>query len=110
VDPNNADVHWFNTAAFTQAANGTTGNIGRNTVVGPAFRNFNGILGKTIPFREGMSLQLRMEAYNATNTTNFLTTIQSTSPGGFSLGNSNFGDVTADRGGRVMQFVARFAF
>ncbi len=65
-------VHWFNVNAFTQAANGTVGDLRRNTVLGPDHKNFDASLAKVFPFREGMSFQLRLEAYNATNTTNFL--------------------------------------
>jgi hypothetical protein len=110
VDPNNNAAHWFNIAAFTEAANGTVGDLRRNTVVGPAYRNYDASLGKVFTLGEGATFQIRMEAYNATNTTNFLATSQSTSPSGFTLGNSNFGDLTADRGGRTVQLAGRFVF
>ncbi|MBT9330114.1 TonB-dependent receptor [Paracidobacterium acidisoli] len=110
VDPNNNTVHWFNIQAFTQAANGTVGDLRRNTVAGPAFRNYDASLGKLFTLREGMTFQMRMEAYNSTNTTNFLTTSGSTSPSGFYLGNANFGNLTADRGGRTVQLAGRFVF
>lgn len=110
VDPNNKAVHWFNVNAFTQAANGTVGNLRRNTVLGPAYRNYDASLSKVFSLRESRTLQIRMEAYNATNTTNFLATSGGTSPSGFSLGNSNFGDLTADRGGRTVQLAGRFVF
>ena len=110
VDPNNNAIHWFNVNAFTQAANGTVGDLRRNTVLGPAHRNYDASLGKLFTFREGTSLQIRMEAYNATNTTNFMATSGSTSPSGFYLGNANFGNLTADRGGRTVQLAGRFVF
>ena len=110
VDPNNIAVHWFNVNAFTQAANGTVGDLRRNTVVGPGYRNYDASLGKLFTIHEGTTFQIRMEAYNSTNTTNFLAASESTSPSGFSLGNSNFGDLTADRGGRVVQLAGRFVF
>jgi len=110
VDPNNVAVHWFNVNAFTQAANGTVGDLRRNTVLGPDHKNFDASLAKVFPFREGVSFQLRLEAYNATNTTNYLATGGGTSPSGFYLGNSNFGDLTADRGGRTVQLAGRLVF
>lgn len=110
VDPNNSAVHWFNVNAFTIATNGTVGDLRRNTVLGPAYRNYDATLGKVFDLGESRDFQIRMEAYNSTNTTNFLTTSGGTSPSGFSLGNSNFGDVTADRGGRTVQLVGRFTF
>ena len=110
VDPNNINVHWFNIDAFTQAANGTVGDLRRNTVVGPAYRNYDASLGKVFALSETTKFQIRMEAYNATNTTNFMATSGSTSPSGFSMGNSNFGNLTADRGGRIVQLAGRFTF
>lgn len=110
VNPNNPSVHWFNINAFKLARNGTIGNVGRNTVLGPAYRDFDATLAKVFPFGEGASLQVRAEAYNLTNTTNFMVGSGTTSPSGFYLGNSNFGDLTADRGGRVVQLVGRFTF
>ncbi|WP_164981638.1 TonB-dependent receptor [Silvibacterium dinghuense] len=110
VDPNNSAVHWFNVNAFTQAANGTVGDLRRNTVLGPGYRNYDASLSKFFPFGEQRSFQIRMEAYNMTNTTNFLTGSGTTSPSGFSLGNSDFGDLTSDRGGRTVQLAGRFTF
>ena len=110
VNPNNVAVHWFNVNAFQQAANGTVGDLRRNTVLGPPYQNFDASVAKVFEFREGLSFQLRLEAYNSTNTVNYLATNGGTSPSGFYLGNSNFGDLTADRGGRTVQLAGRFVF
>lgn len=110
VNPNNSAVHWFNVNAFTTAAAGTVGDLHRNTVLGPPYHNYDATLGKAFNLGEDRSFQIRLEAYNATNTTNFLATSGATSPSGFVLGNSNFGDLTADRGGRTVQLVGRFTF
>ncbi len=110
VDPNNSAVHWFNVNAFTQAANGTVGDLRRNTVLGPGYRNYDASLSKIFSLGGERAFHIRMEAYNLTNTTNFLAGSETTSPSGFSLGNSNFGDLTADRGGRTIQLAGRFVF
>ncbi len=110
VNPNNNAVHWFNVNAFTTAANGTVGDLRRNTVLGPPHRNYDASLGKVFGLGENRTFQIRLEAYNSTNTTNFLATNGGTSPSGFSLGNSNFGDLLADRGGRTVQLAGRFVF
>lgn len=110
VDPNNSAVHWFNVNAFQIAANGTVGDVRRNSVLGPPHRQLDASLSKVFTMHEGTTLQLRLESYNVTNTTNFLTTSGATSPSGFYLGNSNFGDLTADRGGRTVQIAGRFVF
>lgn len=110
VDPTNTAVHWFNVNAFQFAANGTVGNVRRNSILGPAHRQFDASLDKQFSFTDSAKLQLRLEAFNATNTTNFLVDAGVTSPTGFTLGRSNFGVLNADRGGRTAQIVARFVF
>ena len=110
VDPNDPNVHWFNVNAFQKAANGTVGNVGRNTVQGPGLGNIDVSIGRRFRMRETAKLQIRLEAFNATNTTNFLVGTGTTSPSGFSLGAANFGDLTADRGGRTLQVAARMTF
>lgn len=110
VDPNNPLIHWFNVNAFQNAANGTVGNVRRNSVLGPAHRQFDASLAKQISFREGTNLQFRLEAFNATNTTNYLVDSGTTSPTGFTLDKKNFGILNADRGGRVVQIATRFVF
>lgn len=110
VDPNNNAVHWFNVNAFTQAANGTVGDLRRNTVLGPGYRNYDASLSKIFSLGGKRAFHIRLEAYNMTNTTNFMAASESTSPSGFSLGDSNFGDLTADRGGRTVQLAGRFVF
>ena len=110
VDPNNSAVHWFNVNAFTQAANGTVGNLRRNTVLGPGYRNYDASLSKIFSLGGKRAFHIRLEAYNMTNTTNFMAASESTTPSGFSLGDSNFGDLTADRGGRIVQLAGRFVF
>jgi hypothetical protein len=86
------------------------GNLGRNTAAGPGLVDIDASLGKLFRMREQTSLQIRMEAFNATNSTNFLAASGTTSPPGFSLGAPNFGDLTADRGGRILQLAARLLF
>jgi hypothetical protein len=68
VDKINA---WFNPAAFSVPAEGTFGNLGRNTVRGPAYINTNMSLSKqiTLPGRSN-TLQLRVDAFNVFNTPN----------------------------------------
>src|SRR5262249_21696069 len=47
---------WFNTAAFTQPAAGTFGNVGRNTIVGPGLSNLDFVIMKTIPAKERLHI------------------------------------------------------
>ena len=56
-------------ASFVLAADGTFGNVGRNTLITPAFQTFDVAIHKriTMPFNENHALQLRLEAFNVFN-------------------------------------------
>jgi hypothetical protein len=62
---------FFNTGAFTIPAAGTFGNVGKNTVVGPGLTNLDFVIAKEIPFRERLRFQLRAEAFNILNHSNY---------------------------------------
>jgi len=62
---------FFNTAAFSLPAAGTFGNVGRNTMIGPAFVNTDIVLSRHIRLREGLKLQFRAEFFNTVNHPNF---------------------------------------
>ncbi len=64
---------WFNTAAFSVPANiqGTSflpGDAARNDVVGPAYVNLDSSLAKDFKYRERYTLDIRLEAFNTSNT------------------------------------------
>ena len=66
---------WFNTECFVPLSLAETatrrGNAGRNTIRGPDFLRFDLSLFKHIPLRGEHALQLRIEAFNIFNRTNF---------------------------------------
>ncbi len=98
---------FFNTAAFT--ANPTTaisnvaGTAGRGTISGPSTTRFDFSLMKNFHFTESTSLQLRAEAFNVFNTTNFNTIVTNVTL-------SNFGQVTVTRDPRTIQLGVKFSF
>jgi len=62
---------WFNTAAFAAPPIGTFGNVGRNTLRGPAFiATTFGIQREFALPRQGMNLQFKVDAFNVFNTPN----------------------------------------
>jgi hypothetical protein len=73
---------WFDPSVFTHPAvinpNGQTstfiapGNLGRNFMVGPAYRDLNASLGKDFPFVEGVFMHFSADALNLTNTPAFV--------------------------------------
>jgi hypothetical protein len=61
-------ARFFNTAAFTVAPQFTLGNSSCNPVRGPHYRNADVALIKRVYFGETTDLELRLEAFNVTNT------------------------------------------
>ena len=78
---------YFDPRAFAAPAQYSFGNLGRNAVRGPGFKNFDLGMFKNFNFTEQWRLQFRAEAFNAFNNTNF------SNPGG-SFGTPNFGRST----------------
>lgn len=112
-DPNQGANHtqldWFNTACFTpnpqpgDTVANIPGSAGRGIVEGPPMRKVDLTLSKNFRFTETMRLQLRAEAYNAFNWTNFRSLSTNVT-------SSTFGRVTTARDPRTMQFGVKFYF
>jgi Carboxypeptidase regulatory-like domain len=94
---------WFNTGAFQQAQAGQFGNVGRNTLKGPAFQQWDFSAVKMIPIRESMNLQFRAEFFNIFNNVNFVLPNND-------ISSPNFGQIQAAQAGRVIQLALKFAF
>ena len=65
---------WIDVTAFSVPERGFLGNLGRNTIIGPGLATFDFSLVKRIAvplLGEGGALDLRFEAFNAFNRTNF---------------------------------------
>ncbi len=70
--PPNPSIHeWINPAAYMVPNCYCYGNVGRNTVIGPWLGNFDTNIMKRFVIREGKYIQLRFEAFNATNHPSF---------------------------------------
>jgi len=112
-DPNRNAPHtrqqWFNTECFqTNPTAGTLvanvpGTAGRGVVQGPDTKRFDFTMTKNIRFTETMRLQLRGEAFNIFNHTNFRTI-------GTNVTLGTYGTVTAVRDPRTIQLAAKFIF
>lgn len=98
---------WFDTGAFVQPAPFTFGNSGRNILRGPASQSFDFSLAKSFALsaiREGMQIQLRMDADNVLNHPIF-------SVPNSQIGNNNAGRITSTvGGGREIQMGLRLQF
>jgi len=73
VDPFVTDggLIFLNPAAFATPAPGTFGNLERNSIHGPWFRQVDLVVSKRIPMGGGRNLELRSEFFNIFNITNF---------------------------------------
>jgi len=94
---------WFNTGAFQQAAQGTFGDVGRNTLKGPAFQQWDFSAIKMIPIHERMNLQFRAEFFNIFNNVNFRLPDND-------INSPTFGQITAVQPGRIVQLALKLAF
>jgi hypothetical protein len=104
----NTFQQWFDTSVFQNATPTSgpaiPGNSGRGVIEGPRTFRVDFTLAKNIRFTESMSLQLRAEAFNLLNTTNFTTLgLAASTP-------STFGTVTGTRDPRTIQFGIKFYF
>jgi Carboxypeptidase regulatory-like domain/TonB-dependent Receptor Plug Domain len=92
------------------------GNLGPMVVRVPGDVNLNFAVGKRIPLREKLALQIRAEAFNAFNHTNLMfpatqlnvVANAATQTGGFN--SPGYGLITSARSARFMQLVARIEF
>lgn len=95
---------WFNTDAYVLQPFGTFGNVGRNTLIGPGLFLADISLIKNIRLKAGHTLQLRAEAFNATNHPNWA------NPNTSRVSN-NFGRITGTRTNmRELQFGVKYIF
>jgi hypothetical protein len=64
-------ARYFNTGAFTAPRTAAFGNVGKNVVIGPPLTNLDVMIAKHIPIRESVKLQIRGEAFNVLNHSNY---------------------------------------
>ncbi len=67
----NNDRNLLNPAAFAAPAPGTFGNVPRNALRGPNFKQFDLVFNKRFPIREKMNVEFRTEVFNIFNRANF---------------------------------------
>jgi Carboxypeptidase regulatory-like domain len=101
----------FDGQVFFRNEPGQSGGLTRAFINGPILVNWDASLTKNVQIKESMKIQLRLEAFNVLNRTNFNIGENS---GVFDINSANFGLITATRGGtggqRVVQLGARFEF
>jgi filamentous hemagglutinin family protein len=113
----------FTGEVFFDNGPGQSGTLARSTINGPLFTELDMSLTKSIRFNERMRFQIRADAFNVLNHTNFLTGILTPGLGLngasntiFNVNSPTFGQVTSANtiGGsglnRVIQVAGRFEF
>jgi outer membrane receptor protein involved in Fe transport len=78
---------YFNTEAFQPNARVSFGNVGRNTLIAPSFKNVDFSIVKNWGIRESVKVQFRLEAFNLFNRPQF-------GVPGSQLGTANFGVIS----------------
>jgi hypothetical protein len=101
---------WFSTSSFAAASGTAFGSVGRNYLSGPGFFNLDAALSKSIRFTERLNLDLRLEAFGATNTPQFFFTSGNGTVGNLTLNSSTWGHITSATGGRQLQLGAKLNF
>jgi hypothetical protein len=104
---------WFNTAAYTTngpglpggiGPGGADGNVSRDSIIGPGFRDMDLGIFRNISFEHGVVFQFRAEATNALNWVSIGNPTTNLSSG-------NNGKITGAQGTqRVIQLGGRFTF
>ena len=98
-------LNWFYRPAFVSptAASVSVGNEKRGVIEGPGFNKLDVGIFRNFRIVEGVEFQLRGEAFNVANHTNFQTV-------GVSVTSSTFGQVTATRDNRILEVGGKINF
>jgi len=94
---------YFNPAAFQQTTPGTYGNTGANSVGGPGFWGLDAALSRTFQFHEAQKVELRVEAFNLTNSFRMNDPVAA-------INSPLFGKVITAKDPRIMQFALKYVF
>ncbi len=104
------DTQFLNPAAFAQPALGTLGNLGRGSIQGPPTWSFDTALSRAFRMGETQRFEVRVEAYNLTNSFRPAFTTTGASLLGLSLAGNTFGQVRQSLDPRIMQFALKYVF
>jgi hypothetical protein len=95
---------WFKAGAFVPNDSGAYGNAGRNLINSPGTFNLDAALRKDIQVTERVTMQLRLESFNATNTPSL------GSPGIDLNAPTSFGVISTAGAPRENQIAVKFLF
>ncbi len=105
VDPKLIDSQGrASSAFFTHPTAGTVGNLSLTPVDGPGYWNVDAALIKRIRFKERLGMELRLEAFNVFNHTNFSVDNR------LDINDTDFGKINAAFDPRILQLAWKFTF
>ena len=93
-----------NTAFFTNPVAGDVGHLSLTPVDGPGYWNVDTALIKRIRFKERLGVELRLEAFNVFNHTNFSV------PSALDINSPDFGKINSTFDQRILQLAWKFTF
>jgi hypothetical protein len=94
---------WASPSAFRANAQGTFGNAGYNSLIGPGYLGLDANVSRTFHVTERHQFQLRFEFFNLLNHTNFSNPV-----GNFS--SASFGKIQSAADPRILQFAIKYSF
>jgi len=93
-----------NPSFFTHPTAGTVGHLSLTPVDGPGYWNVDTALIKRIRFKERLGVELRLEAFNVFNHTNFSV------PNTLNIDDTDFGKINSTFDNRILQLAWKFTF
>lgn len=104
-------ARWWNPAAFNLPAAGTFGTASRNSLIAPAFIDWDASAIKNIPIHDAMALQFRFETFNTANHPNWGQPNANWSSTSITTPGAAFASITATANPmRQMQAALKFIF
>jgi hypothetical protein len=100
---NTNSLFWLNPAAFVANSLGTFGDAGYNSLRAPGSLGLDANVSRSFQIRERLHFDLRFEAFNSLNHTNF-------SGPSATLSSSTFGKINSSGSPRILQLAAKFRF
>jgi outer membrane receptor protein involved in Fe transport len=83
---------FFDTSVFEDPLPGQTGNVGRNSLRGPSYRNYNATISRNFALSERFDLKVMASAFNVTNSPHFNDPEGSITSGAFGESRTTFGE------------------
>jgi hypothetical protein len=93
-----------NAAFFTNPTAGSFGNLSLTPVDGPGYWNIDTAIIKRLRFKERIGVELRLEAFNVFNHTNFSV------PNTLDIDSTDFGKINSTFDNRIIQLAWKFTF